>query len=127
MEAQHQKSLVGVGPRRSQARRLRKRQEVSHMSVDEVDLLGGAMPPQLLIEFKKASGLKASVVLVKGVFSGLQKIWNVWRKIEVHLPTLPDAFQGPEKEGAVFDDWASRIRAGVPVQQEASFLSRNIG
>jgi len=97
------------------------------MSVDEVHLLGDAMLPQLLIEFKKASGLEASAVLVKDLFSGLQEIWNVCRKIEVQLPALPDAFQGPEKEGAVFDDGASRIRAGVPVQQEGSFLSGNIG
>src|SRR6185295_14484096 len=127
METQHEKSRVGVGPRRWQARRLRKRQEVSHVSVDEVHLLGDVVPAQLFIEFQKAPSLERSVVLVKGFFPVPQEIWKVGRKIEVQLPALPDAFQGPEKEGAVLDDGASRIRACVPMRQEGSVLSGNIG
>src|SRR6266478_893396 len=45
MEAQHQKSRAGIGPRRWQARRLGKRQEVSHVSICEIHLLRNVVPP----------------------------------------------------------------------------------
>ena len=116
MNSQHKKSRIGVGPRRWQARRLRKWQEVSHVSVHQIELLTDSVPSQLFVDLKKTSGFEALVVSVESSFTGLQELWNVCWKLEVQLPALPNAFQRPKEESPVLYDRSSSVRAGIPAQ-----------
>ena len=55
------------------------------MSVRQAHLLSHVVISQTLVEFQKASGLKCLVMLIEGLFAGLEEIRSIRRKAEVEF------------------------------------------
>src|SRR6185503_19961083 len=117
-ERQQQVTRPGVISSRRQCRGVRKREELSDVSIRVVHGLAKVVPSELLVKFEKTARVEGARWVVELLFKISRDLWSARRKDEIELAVFPDSLSRAVEKNLVFHKWTTQGDAAVPTLEK---------